>query len=603
MSIPKHSKRKYNQEKTGYFGQFGRGNNVQCTFLQTALSLSELDHVTLVEKIPGSEKWDVRDLFQRDVDHKRVEKDIMPYLKSKNFVKFFNPLTLVLMPFKENSEEIDPEITYSSFEAIEEEGGSYSRLERDSFFQFNRYEENPAFSKLCWSDSRVRLVAIDGQHRLSALKRWKQEGGASSELSSWTIPVVILGFFKDSETTGCPSILEIVRKTFVNINTKSEKVSESRQILLSDEDACHICTQEIIQRSHTNDIQNANSKNDTIVPLVFFDWRGKTQLGENLQAEGSVVKVRELDDWLRHYLLKIDKNLASRCLGLSDEIPPIDLSKDSKGITSEQSEKVRKAFKSDLLPAFVKLFEEFHPFKGVIDKMRALEKKSYNGGSDLSKHAYDKLRFGTYRGEDVKDSDVNSAFEEIIDEMTEIVGEIPQLLQDDIGRRAIVSAFGSMKEIFEKYFNNGEVSDYKTFSSWFVESLNKTNLEIFESEEKQARIGTANLLRHIVWYDGNVVNYRIDQVESAFGSVVKLLILKNSPKKSKLKISDEMIVGILEEIEDTLIRGYKKEVKADMKDKGLHNKLTEAEFKSKVEKDAEKKTDDHLAKLKKYAGI
>src|SRR6476646_588752 len=92
----------YNKMKYGFFGELGAGANAHVRFLQTALTADELDSVTLIENIPGSESWDVQDLFQRDVDKERVTKEILPYLKDKSKVKFFNPLTLALLPLSPN---------------------------------------------------------------------------------------------------------------------------------------------------------------------------------------------------------------------------------------------------------------------------------------------------------------------------------------------------------------------------------------------------------------------------------------------------------------------------------------------------------------------
>src|SRR4051794_38872800 len=95
----------YSQKKLGYFGELGAGANARVMFLQTAITRDELDDITLIENIPGSEKWDVRDLFQRDVDKVRVQQSIVPWLQDKSTVKFFNPLTLILLPLDDTHEQ------------------------------------------------------------------------------------------------------------------------------------------------------------------------------------------------------------------------------------------------------------------------------------------------------------------------------------------------------------------------------------------------------------------------------------------------------------------------------------------------------------------
>ena len=70
-ALPPVNELKYNKEKLGYFGELGNGAFARIRFLQSAVTKEELDNITLIENIPGSEKWDIRDLFQRDVDMAR----------------------------------------------------------------------------------------------------------------------------------------------------------------------------------------------------------------------------------------------------------------------------------------------------------------------------------------------------------------------------------------------------------------------------------------------------------------------------------------------------------------------------------------------------
>ena len=180
----------YNIIKIGYFGELGEGANARIRFLQTVIKPEELDDITLISNIPGSAYWDIRDLFQRDVDDERVEKDIIPYFKDKNKVKFFNPLTLILLPMEEMGKDAIKDIEYID-PLIQEEGGiKVNIFEKKDFYKFKIYQEPNSFGQLEWNDHKCFLVAIDGQHRLSAMKRWKQE--PKTDFSDWRIPVVIL---------------------------------------------------------------------------------------------------------------------------------------------------------------------------------------------------------------------------------------------------------------------------------------------------------------------------------------------------------------------------------------------------------------------------
>ncbi len=165
MSLPPVSEVKYNKQKLGYFGELGNGANARIRFLQSAVTKDELDNITLIENIPGSERWDIRDLFQRDVDMARVEQSILPYFTDASKVKFFNPLTLVLLPINVRTGAVDSDVPYVEPKAINKQGHDYTSYEREGLYCFDVHKLTPAFSELWWSDAKVKLVAIDGQHR------------------------------------------------------------------------------------------------------------------------------------------------------------------------------------------------------------------------------------------------------------------------------------------------------------------------------------------------------------------------------------------------------------------------------------------------------
>src|SRR5262249_23117746 len=159
----------------------------------------------------------------------------LPYLKDVGKVKFFNPLTLALLPLAPNGQTIESDLPHVAPTIADQSGHPYTVFEWDGYYKFGLHQSTPAFSYLNWNDQRVRIVAIDGQHRLSALKRWKNEPPTSSQqLSHWTIPVVVLGIFKAAPDRPTASFLEIVRKTFVYINSTAQRINEARQTLLDD---------------------------------------------------------------------------------------------------------------------------------------------------------------------------------------------------------------------------------------------------------------------------------------------------------------------------------------------------------------------------------
>src|SRR5262245_43549992 len=112
LDIPNGHTDGYNQNLEGFFGEFGEGRDVRICYLQTGLEPSSLSKVTLIGELPGSEKWPVRYLFQREVDRWRVERSIIPYVEDKDKVKFFPPITLTLLPVEDQGATILTNLRY-----------------------------------------------------------------------------------------------------------------------------------------------------------------------------------------------------------------------------------------------------------------------------------------------------------------------------------------------------------------------------------------------------------------------------------------------------------------------------------------------------------
>ena len=116
---PRRRTRTYNQKLEGVYGEFGAGASVQAFYVQAALEPAQLGRISLISDIQGSERWSVRDLFQRDVDNSRVTRALLPYLQDSSKIKFFNPLTLTVLPMDANGTSVlarMPKVIESAYE-------------------------------------------------------------------------------------------------------------------------------------------------------------------------------------------------------------------------------------------------------------------------------------------------------------------------------------------------------------------------------------------------------------------------------------------------------------------------------------------------------
>ena len=561
----------FNQRLAGAYGEFGAGSGVSALYLQTALDPAQLDHISLVSDIEGSEQWPVRNLFQRDVDLERVTHHLIPYLESEDKVRFFNPLTLTLLPVSSGPRSIGtamPRLTKQKQQITGEGEAPWHCLTHGDHYRLRWMDGHFEYGVLEWSDTRTRLVAVDGQHRLSALKRmWRNQSGSGyRQLRQWRIPAVIVTFRSQGNTKKLPRLVDVVRKIFVYINTTAQVVSVARQILLSDESPSAICTQTILERSHQNDLRPPAERDPDRVPLLFYDWTGKERLGRRVAAPAAVKSVEELRDWMRHYILRCEfKNhgevnefsrQAQKALGIVPTDPLHGAFKSGQ-LDHANSDRLRRQFRTRILPAIEHILQTFRPFASYVKGLRELERKYRDEAkSDLASHAFDELRFGSNRADEpIKDA--------VRKELQSIRSRIEVLKEEhltgpiglDIGMRGVMAAFGTLRERFHN-------PDWSKYARRFATGLNR----LFDAG--WLKEGRRELLHIVVDHNDAIVNYRFSQVPDALGAYLELLVAAYGGPWPRRWTTDweGHREALLETLENTVLRGYKKQIRPQLKD-------------------------------------
>ena len=145
MSVsPPLMKQRYSRQLPGVYGQFGTGAGVRAFYLQSALTPDQLNWVSLISDIRGSERWPVRDLFQRDVDNDRISGSLLPYLQDVQKIKFFNPLTLTLLPMQENSDQVLTQMPRVVESSMQRDGHKWSLIERPDYHRRRPMRAEPS---------------------------------------------------------------------------------------------------------------------------------------------------------------------------------------------------------------------------------------------------------------------------------------------------------------------------------------------------------------------------------------------------------------------------------------------------------------------------
>ncbi|WP_373047030.1 hypothetical protein [Vulgatibacter sp.] len=227
-------------------------------YFSGVMSLEEVaKELGLVENLPADlrARWRLEELFQREIDWDRVRKSIVQgYLRVPDKLKFFNSITVALLPLDEkrhitssygdasNAPEPKPSLRASPW-SVSNIGG----------VQLIQADSSP-HGFVRWDPTRIFPATIDGQHRLAALQMLLNEGSLSLDALSTEISVLFLiadkrAGFDTAHLQALPDenpILAVVREIFIDLNKHAKGVKRARQILLDDQDIKSRCVRQMV---------------------------------------------------------------------------------------------------------------------------------------------------------------------------------------------------------------------------------------------------------------------------------------------------------------------------------------------------------------------
>jgi DNA sulfur modification protein DndB len=162
----------------------------------------------------------LNDLYQRKLNRKRVEQDIAPYLASAKD-RFFGSIIVWVL----NHEALVFEPLADHVKLL----AAYASAARSIGFLVINGPDN---------DNRSGLVALDGQHRLAALRMVVQgsvDGEFAGKVPSDEVAVI---FVKDSEVRSA-------RDLFTVLNRSARRVSKNDVLIMSEVDGAAIVAREL----------------------------------------------------------------------------------------------------------------------------------------------------------------------------------------------------------------------------------------------------------------------------------------------------------------------------------------------------------------------
>jgi len=265
---------KFTKEIRGSFGRFKTDHSHQIYFLSTSIPVNQISELSTAGEIFSAEKIKFEELIQRDIDYRRVQKIANEYLsKGEGRVVFFPPLLACVVLVEEDGtlkkqySDIEPKLVDSP------ELGSMLRTTWDTDgFQLDLPEADPDSSerKIEWQGGvkhfhdfaatlrlnprRAKLVVLDGQHRLEAIRLLQKNTEQQQIVAGLEIPICVIWAPEASLDTGKnENMAHDFRELFVRVNSEPRKVSGHFITLLKDDSYSAMTLRQLADRWKLDD--------------------------------------------------------------------------------------------------------------------------------------------------------------------------------------------------------------------------------------------------------------------------------------------------------------------------------------------------------------
>ena len=566
------------RSKLGIWGLIGTNNEYNVHCVQTIVSQSDLNDITIVEEIPESQEWGVQDLIQRSVNKDRVNNGIIPYLNDDRKIKFFNPLTLILLPKKQgigNKVEIDRKIPLLKKEFKDFIlGGESETFSMEGFYELMVTHDADSLGAVKWNPNKTILVAIDGQHRLKALQKLAKD--PASSIQHWKVPVTILVIHKNSDYSevnldNTNDIIAAVRNIFVTINNSAKAISRTRTILLNDQLPLDVVTQEFVDFSNKK-VEEAILETDRL-PLYFVNWTKDAVGQDNSRHYLSIIDVEEINDIISEYFdyAKVQDFLEKGKAVVPKEYNSF-IANDIE-LKSELQALFRTEVTKDFIPGLHFMLRRIVPVNKYINEVNELWVQE--SGDFKVSYAFKRDIFGII--DETGDFGQGYYEMEFYNMIQKLRKSLPFALeQRAIGFRALCYAYSRLKGI--EYFKNRTWMD---LSKALVEPINQliqegwfNNPEYGISKPEQLKILTDAVYTPTF----SVLNYRPNDIEDGLGGVVLHILCSKLMDKSTFQY-DETLGDLLAFSRDNIASSYRKEirkvVKRELTDNGQYNNSPE----------------------------
>lgn len=362
----------------GSFGNFKTSKSFEVFYMMTSLNISKIDRLQEASSVLSFSQIDFDAVVQRDIDYERVDSIFDQYLdKSSDKVVFFPPLLVTLMVV-ENGQPIDKYREISD-EVIDKAGRKFLEKMWDKKIKLtlplsdNLTDQKIEVQgqdvhyihyagKIEYNDDFVKLIVIDGQHRLKALQKLREK---NPTLESINIPLCIF-FSSKAKFDNDENITQDMRELFVTINNTAKKVSGHFITLLKDNSLSSLAVREFANKLKGVDASFANTK------LYYLEWNQRQDSrAYQVNGKAAVSTVSIIAEALKTYAFDEKNGLTQNILNLSEVKEELATGLDYREIfenqfSLNQTEILKRQINQYIVPSLEILFLESLPYNTII---------------------------------------------------------------------------------------------------------------------------------------------------------------------------------------------------------------------------------------------
>lgn len=322
--IPK--KDPFDQTLRGTFGRFKTTSSREVFYILCSIPIEDIDDLATASDFFEADALKFEELIQRDIDRARVIRMADGYLKaSTDKVVFFPPLLACIVLFDAVRKmlhqyagatyDVSTDDGVRQMKAVWDDDGFELALAladkktADRRITINGTEEwfHDA-GQLRLNRKRAKLIVLDGQHRLEAMKLVRN-GSSKDVLTGTEIPVCLV--FTPSAIVGSQEdVVENFRELFVRVNEEAKRVSGHFIILLQDDSYAAMAVRSLAEAWR-------KKKQDGLTYLHLLEWNQRVEENTRRRTRPfSITTIGILNDILREHLFK--EQVASTVLRLDD---------------------------------------------------------------------------------------------------------------------------------------------------------------------------------------------------------------------------------------------------------------------------------------------